>query len=556
MNQSRRPTCCRVFWDTAELVAITVDFLDPKSLSRCARVSKALSGHALDSLYRDAVPFTNILGLLCPMKLDPSTGTLVRSLEYYYCALLISEQGFVGPLRRANWERFRHYNRRIRKIHVGYHEIQVRSISQNSIIDLLGTLPRKEAFLPCLTTLDWQNIQPPLIQIVMMLFHDGLKEAAWSASPSDSESLLEQVLLRSPNLQSLQLWIPRPITSFAQLIMSTKEAIGALPLRSVKVGQDLVTPDLLYTISQKPTVEQFWGTTYGPNLTRSRETLGCSTCPVFSPLFEFSVDSNNFLRGSEHILWASRLVSLHVTLMHLDHITEVLTQISAIQLKDLMMTLNNWPSATMPAVLPPALTMDILTPLLTMRSLEIFVIEHPVPPRLNDEDLEQIARSLPELRHIEFCALARPGSQEEVPTLGCLIPFAQYCRKLTSIAIYMDASVPPPPLPLGQRTFTSSLEVVYVFCSKIGNCGLVVDFLQSILPHSARLEWSKCSHHLRSVIAPMDLHYPPALDAESSQYASHWQYASSLLSTLSGTRKLLALQRTKIEMLERGMVSY
>lgn len=58
---------------------MTVDLLDRSSLSACARVSKDISEHALNSLYRTAPEFFNVLDLLCPLtSLHEDSQYLVR----------------------------------------------------------------------------------------------------------------------------------------------------------------------------------------------------------------------------------------------------------------------------------------------------------------------------------------------------------------------------------------------------------------------------------------------------------------------------------------------
>lgn len=72
-------TSTQAFWETPELIAMCFDLADRRTLSACARLSKRLSEHALDALYRDGPGYVKILKLLCGMSEDES-GSLVRLL--------------------------------------------------------------------------------------------------------------------------------------------------------------------------------------------------------------------------------------------------------------------------------------------------------------------------------------------------------------------------------------------------------------------------------------------------------------------------------------------
>lgn len=73
----QRRTSIQAFWETPELIAMCFDFMDKRSLSACARLSKGISEHALDLLYRDVQGYVQTLKLLCSMEQDGS-GNLVR----------------------------------------------------------------------------------------------------------------------------------------------------------------------------------------------------------------------------------------------------------------------------------------------------------------------------------------------------------------------------------------------------------------------------------------------------------------------------------------------
>ncbi|KZT38494.1 hypothetical protein SISSUDRAFT_1046919, partial [Sistotremastrum suecicum HHB10207 ss-3] len=75
-----------------------MELLDDKSLSACAQVSKMISDHALDVLYRTGPDLLHILKLLCP---DIERGT---------------EKSITQNITPFHRDRFLHYKSRIRTL--------------------------------------------------------------------------------------------------------------------------------------------------------------------------------------------------------------------------------------------------------------------------------------------------------------------------------------------------------------------------------------------------------------------------------------------------------
>lgn len=76
MSQTRN--ALRACWETPELIAIIVDMLDTTTQARCARVSRTISEHALNALYRHVKQLLPIFSLLCPIREDVDSGRMVR----------------------------------------------------------------------------------------------------------------------------------------------------------------------------------------------------------------------------------------------------------------------------------------------------------------------------------------------------------------------------------------------------------------------------------------------------------------------------------------------
>lgn len=195
---------------------------------------------------------------------------------------------------------------------------------------------------------------------------------------------------------------------------------------------------------------------------------------------------------------------------------------------------------------PAPLPMSILSPLLAMQTLETLLIEHPTPPNLRDDELECFAMRFPELRHFSLCARAHGTLPDNVPTMASLIPFAQHCRKLVSIGIYMDASVPVPVLGHYPLTFAPSLEAVHVLCSKIDDDHAVVSFLASILPVTTKLHHKGIPSFLTRMIESeeelegLEQDVLDVMRLETRKYWRKWYEVAEMLNNLSELHELIA----------------
>ncbi|KZT39013.1 hypothetical protein SISSUDRAFT_1032969 [Sistotremastrum suecicum HHB10207 ss-3] len=547
----------RKFWHTAELVAMTFASLDANTLSNCARVNKFISEHALDALYRNDANLWDVLKILGPLR--PKRWDNNERLV------------FTEPLRPNCWARFRHYSSRIRSI-IG--DTTPNALSQESMLDLITTIPTGESLLPSLSEIYWQNIDETISPLILFILHENVKAMVISVNAGNivSDYFLENMARKAPAIESFHFWLagdePEPDNAINGMI----HAVSSLAyLRSLDVHPLLATPDLLRALCSKQYLGSFWGSDFGPE-EMDKDALQVidfdpGIHPDFPRLWDVAICSSLVMEPSaQKMLHAPSLISLHIEVVARDHISEFIPYISSActQLRHFSMMLirrhdddddaNNANNEV-------NLTMTMLNPLLAMKLIEILVIDVPFPPLMDDHELSQFATAFPQLRHFELCARAQGAPLWKTPTLAALIPFATHCANLNSIGIFMDASIPPPSLPLDGTMFSSTFEVMHVSCSKITDHCWVVDFLMSILPSHAWLNLSRYSPQLRHVGgAKMADIFPvvvdDGLDEDSFEYQKEWEKASKMLDSLKWTRDAMSEQRAEIQRLRTELNAF
>ncbi|KZT39003.1 hypothetical protein SISSUDRAFT_1119241 [Sistotremastrum suecicum HHB10207 ss-3] len=523
-----------LFWNTPELLAMTFQHMRRADRARCAGLSKYSSEHALDAIYRDNPPLEHLLALLSPLAAVPRTGQPNRV-----------EWKFTKALRVADWDRFRHYNFRVRSL---VKTIESFVLSQESMLDLFTTMPPGVAFLPCLANLCWEEVDPSTMSFVITLFNSKLKEVelTLAEAPIDSRIILEQLSRRAPELESLQFWTMDTEVNDDLAQSGIVEAVRGLPsLRSLELCAPIFSSALLQQLSQTNLrLTRLWFFIYGPDASKMRvDGKEDRSAASFSELRDVSITSSGLTTFFGDYVEGHQLAFLHVEVD--DGMTALRGNLSVVatscsNLKHLSI-MHNIPQAS-----AKALSMDMITPLLVLKSLQVLVIDHSKPPNISNQDIQQISASFPELQHFELCVRAHGMPKPISPTLECLIPFAQNCKKLISIGIFMDTSISPPPLRLNEIVFPPNFSTMLVQYSKIIDHISVVDFLLSIFPAHASLTLSPYSPHLRYVSGPMGLNYPGAfrtVDEDSARHLQEWGRASQLLAGLSRARELLNFQR-------------
>ncbi|KZT39014.1 hypothetical protein SISSUDRAFT_1032970 [Sistotremastrum suecicum HHB10207 ss-3] len=545
MQMERQKTLTENFLQCPELVRTTMDFMDKKSLSRCALLNKAMSEHALDAIYAHRHSFVRLLELLCPIERDATTG--IRK--------------FTRPIKGSDWDRFRHYSKRIHSLRVSNSGNDGRRFSPDSLIDLFSSMPPGHQFLPHLRKIEWHNLHPVTIHFLLMLSHDKIHDLFFSIASRDLQNgiLFERLSKKLPNLRSLRLGLTTGMTerSTDQARKTLSEAIHDLPLlRWLVLPSELLSQPLLYNLSQLKHLQRLWATQFGPRSMTSTPRAEADATSRFPVLFEVAVSTAHLLSKWDYLLSGRRLVSLYIEVSDMRHLSVAPGLISSLSptLRHLIVVPQG---LSQTSVTSAPLTIAMLAPFLKLQLLETLVIDLPDPPRLNDKDLQSVATSFPEIQHLEICVRARGEPSQVSPTLGCLLPFAKHCRKLHSLGLYINASVVPSAFPHSQTVFSPNLQELHVFCSKIGEIHVVLDFLLLILPSHASIVQGTYSTQLQHMVGETMLHFPRGerneeLDEESIEYKFAWRTVGRYLEKMLRARKTLEIQRAEISRLQVG----
>ncbi|KZT33599.1 hypothetical protein SISSUDRAFT_1122802 [Sistotremastrum suecicum HHB10207 ss-3] len=540
------PSPARAFWNTPELVAIALKDAERGTLAACTQVSKIPSDCAIDGLYRSCSGLIRVLNLICHLKFEDD--------EDDDGPLELSE-----PITPGHWDRFRYYSHRIRELWV--HPIFDHALSdfEDQLREISLSIPQGETLLPMLRTLRWEAEDAVTPRVIEFLLHEGLKEASISLPGADAAITLKHISRRSPRLERLHLKLDEDDDyegyNLTESCSSCLTAVQSLTLlQSLAVPTEFVTRELVLFLASKPGLANLQLASHAldsspPHPAIPREDLDDRVREPFAEMHTLSITTSRLLDMPRCLIEGPRLMSLHIELDKMDHIGRALPLIcnSCRMLKEFSMIISPvlrelyWEDGFW--------EIDMLRPLLTMRTLEVLIIEHPIPPELGNQDMESIARSFPELRHFEFCVQAKGWLPFKCPTLKCLTSFARHCRKLTSLGVYLNARdvIPIPLHRVEQCAFSGSLEVLEVFCGLINDHEPVVDFLASIMPSKARLEVSEYSVRLRPAVGEMSAFEPMVyMDEGEKRRYDKWLDASRLLASLSTVRKVIEQQRKAI----------
>ncbi|KZT38476.1 hypothetical protein SISSUDRAFT_1061934 [Sistotremastrum suecicum HHB10207 ss-3] len=252
-------------WEISELVSEITSYLkvkddgrtDFKTLAVCARVSKLVSEYALDAIYREGPDMRIILGFLCPMF-------RVHSIHIF------------GSL-----EAIQALHSRIRSLSLIPNNFDPLGISGKSMIELLLTLPRGEAFLPSLEEFGWKGVSDmenmgglsiftePASPYILLFLNDGLKDLQLSLPLHDAEIILGYLPTKAPNIERFELYVADldlPTEQIECCQDAVVRAIRGLPLlRELEINEHWGGPTLLNKISRKPDLRSNLRTSLSPS---------------------------------------------------------------------------------------------------------------------------------------------------------------------------------------------------------------------------------------------------------------------------------------------------
>ncbi|KZT33588.1 hypothetical protein SISSUDRAFT_1132461 [Sistotremastrum suecicum HHB10207 ss-3] len=427
MSQTR--TALRACWETPELIAIIVDLLDTTSQARCARVSRTISEHALNALYRNVKQLVPIFSLLCPLREDFRADS--------------GGMKFVDSLNSTYWNRFNRYRSRVRTIETDISEDCIGNLSEVSRLDLLTTVPQGEIIFPSLRKLVWIGDELGTQNLLLLFLHNRLSDVSLLLAAQGLPVILDHLTYRCPGLKSLNfetIDIPHQGFDWTPASVACARVVDALPLlRTLVLPPTLLNPDVVHRLSVHPCLQRLSVTSFTLKDTHESGIAShhdSSPAHPFANLLSLSIDSKNLLAFTDPLLKSPCLTTINVDVIDQSDLSTLIRLISTSSpgVKNLSVQTAQYP--VFGRELPLPINLALLLPLLRLESLQTLVIDHPVPPELDDDELGTLSAALPALVHFQLCVRTHCGADYKVPTLGCLIQFARNCRKLVSIGVY------------------------------------------------------------------------------------------------------------------------
>lgn len=289
--------------------------------------------------------------------------------------------------------------------------------------------------------------------------HDAVKEVhidIASAIGYTIEAQVDDVLSRLPSLESLYI--------AAELSSSTIPSLMPLfskiqSLKKISMERWLYTPSVMMALSQLPHLEAI---AFDLSLESEDEALTMELYPDL-PQKPFGPDAFPALK--EISLWTP--LSLATMLLTGDSFLPRLSKVNVCTREsEEKMAINSFLKAVAdtypdlqelcleaidpdpdPSIKPEQIGLDTLRPILRLKSLSSLEFRHNFPLMLDEEDVSQLAVSLPNLENLFLNAEPLDAiDMDDYPPLplAALVPLVQHCRKLKTLGVYIDGTAKDP----------------------------------------------------------------------------------------------------------------
>ncbi|KZT41845.1 hypothetical protein SISSUDRAFT_209019 [Sistotremastrum suecicum HHB10207 ss-3] len=497
------------FWEINELIIETFAFLEPGDLFHCAQVSKRLSVHALDSLYRELEGLYNVLSILSPInpprypRADQDEETIASTDDYTFAKKSLSED---------DWLRFQHYAQRVHQLDCDWmgngYNIPLITHDLQSV-----TLPDCGLF-PNLKSLRWTGHHLPAFENLRIGLSVSLRELMLQAASPVIFDRLPEVLQCCPELESVTLLLDYPQSHTADELPTFEDdkvfmMVTSLPkLKELHLDPPLVSAETLTSISRKPSLTSLIIASC-PALPRKIPLPPLPACPL--------VESDNYpaLRelclslppGSQKVPESYAGCPISSLLVdasgpstdNLSNLLQDFRQFRNLRHLVIIFSFDQTSTDEQDAVEDDTilsddaeqyLTFDMLRPLL---SLSLVVFEASTSPFfLLDREIEEMARCWPDLESLCLCTPQADFSEgtepEKIMPISSLEIFGRHFRNLKNLRLYVDATVVPPlSEDVAERHVFDCLLQLDLRGSKVEKPCDVALYLAEILPQKCEL---------------------------------------------------------------------
>ncbi|KAI0643507.1 hypothetical protein C8Q79DRAFT_915713 [Trametes meyenii] len=483
-----------------ELLVMIFAHLDDRALSRAACVCKHWSEIALDSLWHEVHDLRRALAVLAPLALKPeraftSTG---RPPNAY---------AFRRPLTPDDWQRFRRYSIRVRRIRHDQRralttaELARRHVPLHSKIfdDLSTTCPYPDIF-PNLQSLIWFSCAPERQHFSLTFMHRRVKHLGLHLYRSGSSTgFLHQVCLKCIGVTSLEVRMEVPVRQLEDDVLILLR--GLCHLQQVSFPAFSITPRILAQLSVlrcldaislgHPAQAQPGDRT---DVAEFSPTIIAEDGFVTLRSLAFGAQVPDATRLLNTALFPAKLTRLHLKSVATASPAVVRDFFCAIQktctsLVNLSVDYIIAPDSALVSP-PPALrdrpTLATFRPLFYARALRIFEFRWDFALNLSDDDMDEFASSWPSLESLQLNPEPVPEPNGPKLSLRALVPFAKHCANLRYLALHVDARTPlqdiPPRMRAQRLAPFQRLETFAVGLSTIAKPEPVTLFLSQLLP--------------------------------------------------------------------------
>ncbi|KIJ94186.1 hypothetical protein K443DRAFT_683973 [Laccaria amethystina LaAM-08-1] len=438
------PTTHRVLC-IPELLTMIFRFLSRESNAENARVCRRWSDIALDALWRVVDDPPRLFGLLAPLR---------KNAEEPH------EYEFERTPDSNDWKRFDRYSTRVRHFtyQATHHPIH------QSLFDAMARTRTRLDILPNMNTLSWNA---PL-SLSIMFMHRGVKHFV-VVIPTDVEvaPFFQDIAARMPDLCHLDLRSRLPVRNIEEntcILLSCLTKLQKITFPrfyfTTRVTESLSRLDALGVVEFQYHDEQGVGSPedvadFCPTLTEG----------AFPALWDFSlnVDFEDAALFVTAEYAPANLTMLYIDSEEIESPADVQALINAVadhcpHLKLLaLVSQRNARTQSPPPSEDRCIDYGTLKPLLRCRNLTSLEIVHQFPLSLKQEDLERLAVAWRALEKLTLNNEPVHMTQSNL-TLHALLPFAEHCRQLTHLGIFIDAShdIPTCPFPVHSTSLSLS----------------------------------------------------------------------------------------------------
>lgn len=284
--------------------------------------------------------------------------------------------------------------------------------------------------------------------------HSAVKEVRVDVASAISytrEAQVDDIISRLPSLEALCI--------AAELSTSTIPSLMPLfskiqTLKKISMERWVYTPNVMMALSQLPNLEAL---AFDLSLESDDEAIATELYP---DLPDKPFGPNTFPALKEICLWTplsvatmlltgdtslSRLTEINIYTRESEGKKAIKSFLKAVtdaypDLQELCLEVVNTRPAT-PSIEPEQIGLDTLQPILRLKSLHSLEFRHDLPLMLTEEDVSQLAVSLPNLENLflnpEPLNIIDTDEYPPLP-LAALMPLARYCRKLKKLGVYID----------------------------------------------------------------------------------------------------------------------